>query len=323
MMSQDYKDQLAELATFDIGRCRFDEPLEGHASWRIGGPADLLIEPGSIAQVATLLREIDSRALPFIVIGQGTNLLFADAGVRGVVVKIGEQMTDICFDGSSIVVSAGFWVPQLARLAMKQGLAGLEHCIGIPGTLGGLIAMNGGSHRKGIGDNVVSVTVVTPAGEVQTLSREECEFSYRRSALQGSGRIVVEAELNCPEAEAESVRHEMLSDLRARRGKFPRKLPNCGSVFLSTAEMHASVGPPGKIIEEVGLKGFRIGQAEVSSLHANFIVNLGGAQAQDVLKLIAHIRKTVRERIGFELDCEVRYVSPQGEVLPAHLAAKI
>jgi UDP-N-acetylmuramate dehydrogenase len=109
----------------------------------------------------------------------------------------------------------------------------------------------------------------------------------------------------------------MLADLRERRGKFPRKLPNCGSVFLSSAEMHATVGPPGKIIEEAGLKGSRVGQAEVSPRHANFIVNLGGATSADVLALIAHIRKTVQERIGFDLRCEVRYVSPQGEIMPA------
>lgn len=320
-MDQEYKNKLVALASLDIGSCRFDEPLASHNSWRIGGPADLLVEPGSIEQVATLLKEIDRSGLPYIVIGQGTNLLFDDAGVRAVVVKLGGQMAGISFSGNSIVVSGGCWVPQLARLAMKQGLAGLEHCIGIPGTLGGLVAMNGGSQRKGIGDNVVSVTVVTAAGEVQTLSREECSFSYRSSALQGSGKIVVEAELNCPKAGTQAVRHEMLSDLRIRRTKFPRKIPNCGSVFLSTSEMHASVGPPGKIIEESGLKGFRIGQAEVSTQHANFILNRGGAKAQDVLKLIAHIRKTVHQRIGFDLDCEVRYVSSQGEIFQAHLMA--
>jgi UDP-N-acetylmuramate dehydrogenase len=321
MMDMEYKQQLAGLAALDVGICRFDEPLSHHNSWRIGGLADLLVEPGSIAQVATLLQGLEQLELPYIVIGQGTNLLFDDAGVRGVVIKLGQRMGDIRFSGSRILASAGCWVPQLARLAMKQGLTGLEHCSGIPGTLGGLVAMNGGSQRRGIGDNIVNVTVVTPSGEVQQLSREDCEFSYRRSALQDSGRIVVAAELNCPKAETEAVRHEMLSDLRTRRTKFPRKRPNCGSVFLSTAEMHASVGPPGRVVEEAGLKGCRIGQAEVSQQHANFIVNLGGAKAEDVLKLIAHIRKTVRQRIGFELDCEVRYVSPQGEIFQAHLQA--
>jgi UDP-N-acetylmuramate dehydrogenase len=320
-LPQEYKQQLTALARLDIGICRFDEPLAKHTSWKIGGCADLLVEPSSITQVSTLLQEINRCALPYIVIGQGTNLLFDDAGVRGVVLKIGAQMAAICFSGHRIVVSGGCWVPQLARLAMKQGLTGLEHCIGIPGSIGGLVAMNGGSQRKGIGDNVVSVTVVASNGEVKILTAKDCQFAYRRSNLQGSGMIVVEVELNCPQAVSAEVRHEMLNDLRIRRTKFPRKIPNCGSVFLSTAAMHASVGPPGKIIEELGLKGFRCGQAEISTQHANFILNRGNASAEDILKLIAYIRCNVRQKIGFDLDCEVRYVSPEGKITPAHLVA--
>ena len=204
---------------------------------------------------------------------------------------------------------------------MRAGLTGLEHTIGIPGTLGGLVMMNGGSQRKGIGENVTRVSIVDAEGATFRLSREDCAFSYRHSALQGSGSVVVEVELCCPQGNLAKVRSEMINDLRTRRRKFPRKQPNCGSVFLSTAEMHASVGPPGKIIEDAGLKGMRIGQAEVSQQHANFIVNLGGASSADVLTLIRHVRQKVRERIGFELDCEVCYVSPDGMLLPAHIKA--
>jgi UDP-N-acetylmuramate dehydrogenase len=180
--------------------------------------------------------------------------------------------------------------------------------------------MNGGSQRKGIGENVRRVWVVDQDGEQLELSREECAFAYRRSALQGSGAVVVKAELECERQDPQNIRRLMLEDLRERRRKFPRKQPNCGSVFLSTSEMHASVGPPGKVIEDAGLKGTRIGNAEVSHQHANFIVNLGGATSADVLNLIAHIRTVVQERIGFELCCEVRYVSPAGDILPAHQA---
>lgn len=314
-------DKLKDLASHDIGEVRFDEPLSAHNSWKIGGTADLLVEPASVAQVVTLARQINRIGLGCVVIGQGTNLLFADEGVRGVVVKIGDKLSGLHIFGTKIIAGGGCWVPQLARTAMRQGLCGLEHCIGIPGTVGGLVAMNGGSQRKGIGDNVVLVKVVTRDGELKILTREECAFSYRHSALQGSGAIVVEVELECSPAECKQVRKEMLEDLRIRRGKFPRKQPNCGSVFLSTAEMHASVGPPGKIIEDAGLKGTSIGQAEVSEQHANFIVNKGGATAADVLQLICHIRKTVRQRIGFDLDCEVRYVCPDGRICPAHVKA--
>lgn len=320
MSTQSYPSALRELAAEVAGSAFFDEPLARHNSWKIGGPADLLIEPNNQQQVATVVRYAREQEIPLVVIGQGTNLLFDDAGMRGIVLKIGAQMDRINIDGQRIVAEGGAWVPQLARLSMRAGLTGLEHCIGIPGTVGGLVIMNGGSQRKGIGENIKQVWVVTATGAQQVLSQAECDFSYRHSALQGTGSVVVKAELECPSGNVGEIRREMVCDLRNRRQKFPRKQPNCGSVFLSTAEMHASVGPPGKIIEDAGLKGTRIGQAEISRQHANFIVNLGGASSADVLALIKHVRQRIRQTIGFELDCEVRYVSPEGLVFPAHLA---
>ena len=315
-------EKLQQLAASDVGQITFSAPLSEHNSWKIGGPADVLIEPGNAEQVATVVRFADKEQIPLVVIGQGTNLLFDDAGVRGIVMIIGAQMADIRINEHKIIAAGGAWVPQLARMSMHAGLTGLEHTIGIPGTIGGLVMMNGGSQRKGIGDNIVRVTIVEFSGNVRRLSRDECGFSYRHSALQGDGCVVVEAELECSRGDVSEIRRTMLNDLRTRRLKFPRKQPNCGSVFLSTAEMHASVGPPGKIIEQAELKGTRIGGAEVSHQHANFIVNLGGATSADVLALIRKIREKVRDRIGFELDCEVRYVSSHGRVFPAHLRAE-
>ncbi len=315
-----YNEKLAALADLDIGDRVFNAPLSRYSSWQIGGPADLLVEPATRQQVATIVRYARQLDLPLVVIGQGTNLLFADEGLRGIVLKIGQPLSTCAISGQRIVAGAGLWVPQLARLSMRAGLTGLEHIIGIPGTLGGLVLMNGGSQRKGIGENVVRVTVVDRDGELVDLNREQCFFSYRHSALQDSGAVVVEVELDCPVGDLRQIRREMVADLRERRRKFPRKLPNCGSVFLSSAEMHATVGPPGRIIEEAGLKGVRIGQAEVSRQHANFIVNLGGATAADVLALIDRIRQTVRDMIGFDLRCEARYVTPTGGILPADQA---
>ena len=316
------RDWLDRLVRHDIGQYAFDVPLADHNSWRIGGPADLLVEPADAAQVATVVRFTHKHQVPLVVIGQGTNLLFDDAGLRGVVLKFGENFSAVTISGNRIGAESGAWVPGLARKAMRAGLAGLEHTIGIPGTIGGLVLMNGGSQRKGIGENVRRVRVVTREGETLELSREECAFAYRSSALQGTGAVVVGVELECERCDPRRIRGKMLDDLRERRAKFPRKEPNCGSVFLSTGAMHRSVGPPGKIIEEAGLKGARIGNAEVSHQHANFIVNRGGASSADVLALIDHIRRTVKARIDFDLDCEVRYVSPSGVIVPAHLAAR-
>jgi UDP-N-acetylmuramate dehydrogenase len=314
-----YSRQLEELVKADVGRCLLDAPLAEHTSWQIGGPADLLVEPETVNQVATVVSFARRHNIPLLVIGQGTNLLFDDAGLRGIVLKLGQNLCRVHVSDNTITAESGAWVPGLARKAMQAGLTGLEHTIGIPGTLGGLVMMNGGSQRKGIGENVRRVWIVDCKGEQIELTREECSFSYRQSALQGSGAVVVKVELECEREEPQRIRQLMLEDLRERRRKFPRKQPNCGSVFLSTSEMHASVGPPGKVIEDAGLKGTRIGNAEVSHQHANFIVNLNGATSNDVLRLITHIRKVVNERIGFELCCEVRYVSPSGEIMPAHL----
>ncbi|MFO7577879.1 MAG: UDP-N-acetylmuramate dehydrogenase [Pelovirga sp.] len=320
-VEQKMSQRLSQLAAADVGATRFAEPLAHHSSWRIGGVADLFIEPENAAQVAAVVQLTRTLELPLVVIGQGTNLLFDDLGVRGVVMKIGARMARITISGETVVAEGGAWVPQLTRMTMRAGLTGLEHCIGIPGTVGGLVVMNGGSHRHGIGEQVTRVTIVDLDGGIRRLDAAACHFDYRYSALQGRGCVVVEVELTCRAAELSRVRREMLDDLRVRRGKFPRKQPNCGSVFLSTAEMHATIGPPGKIIEEAGLKGLRIGQAEVSRRHANFIVNLGNASSRDVLALIARIRTLVRERFAFDLCCEVRYVSPSGDILPAHQRA--
>ncbi len=310
-----------QLVAKDIDRVAVDEPLCHHNSWQIGGPADLFVEPANPTQVADVMCVVQEQQLPLVVIGQGTNLLFDDAGVRGVVMKIGARMDSIEIIGPRIVAGGGAWVPQLARLAMRVGLSGLEHCIGIPGTLGGLVMMNGGSHRRGIGEHVVRVTIVDQDASIHHVNADECQFDYRYSALQERGAVVVEVELECPPGNLADIRREMLLDLRERRRKFPRKQPNCGSVFLSTSEMHASVGPPGKIIEEVGLKGLRCGGAEVSRQHANFIVNIGGATSFDVLQLISRIRYEVRKQLDFDLRCEVRYVSPSGEICPADQVA--
>jgi UDP-N-acetylmuramate dehydrogenase len=311
---------LTELSRLDVGLCTFAAPLADYCTWRIGGPADLLVEPLSIAQIQRLRRFAHQHALPLVVIGQGSNLLFSDAGVRGIVLRLGPRLARLRITEERIEAEAGVWVPGLARKAQQAGLTGLEHIVGIPGTIGGLVLMNGGSHRQSIGDLVERVTLVSRAGELQELSAAACDFSYRHSALQESGGVVVAVALSCPRGDRAEIRQAMLADLRERRRKFPLRLPNCGSVFLSTAAMHASVGPPGRIIEERGLKGLRVGKAEVSRRHANFIVNCGGASACDVLTLITAIRDHVRNAIGFELDCEVRYVTPEGNIVPAHYA---
>ena len=278
MPNASHQPLLVELSQLDVGLCTFAAPLAEYCTWRIGGPSDLLVEPRSIAQVQRLRRFAHKFALPCVTIGQGSNLLFSDAGLRGIVLRLGQDFARLRIDQGRITAEAGVWVPGLARKAQQAGLIGLEHIVGIPGTIGGLVLMNGGSHRQNIGELVERVTLVSREGEIEELGAAECDFSYRHSALQRSGGVVVTVELRCLPGDRFAIRKAMLADLRERRGKFPLRFPNCGSVFLSTAAMHASVGPPGRIIEECGLKGLRVGGAEVSPRHANFIVNRGGAE---------------------------------------------
>lgn len=304
------------------GQVREGVPLSSVSRWRIGGPAAVLVEPRSTEEAARLMAIMAERPEPLFIMGDGSNMLFDDAGFSGVVMRIGRTLSSFRISSTQVWSQAGAWVPRLASAVGAQGLSGLEHTIGIPGTLGGLIVMNGGSQRKGIGLNVREVLCADEFGNLFRLDGEECGFSYRTSALQSRRVAVLEATLELNIGDRKSIRAEMLKILRERSKKFPRKQANCGSTFLSNPVMYAHVGPPGKAIEDAGLKGLRRGGARFSPLHANFVVNEGDATAADVLWLIAKARRDVSERTGYLMDSEVRYLNPDGQVVPAHVAAE-
>lgn len=294
-------------------------PLSRISRWRIGGLADVVVSPRSVEELAKLRMWIHERGLPSVIIGATTNLLFADEGLRAIAIRIGSQFAPFSIDGSKVIAGPGVWVPGFARKAMLAGLTGLEHTAGIPGTLGGLVCMNGGSQRKGIGECVLAVQSVNALGEIIERDQAQCGFAYRTSVFQSSDEVICQTTLQLSEAaDKRAVRREMLAILRDRRRKFPQKLPNCGSTFVSNPAMYADYGPPGKVIEDAGFKGYRIGAAVVSPMHANFIVNDitrgKGATSRDVLELINLIRNTVAERTGYEMAVEVRHVSPAGNV---------
>ncbi len=298
-------------------------PLSTLGTWRIGGPADLFFEPASVGELKTILVRLRQDTIPFQIIGGGSNILFDDAGFRGAIVRIGRSMASLAISaGGRVTAGAGLWVPDFVRRVASAGFGGCAHAVGIPGTLGGLVLMNGGSQRKGIGDHLLSVTILNEAGDIEVLTREDCQFSYRHSALQGREIVIVEARFQYATCEQDSLRREMLGILKERRLKFPRKWPNCGSVFLSDPKHYAHLGPPGKVIEDTGLKGLRRGDAQVSLLHANFIVNTGHARSADVLGLIDEIRTRVHARTDAWLDCEVRHLSADGRMRPAHVPAQ-
>lgn len=313
---------LAELQALCPGGVVRDVDLSALSWWRIGGRADLVLRPASTAQLAAVQGWFYQRGIRPVVIGLTTNLLFDDAGLRAPCIQIGTRMADNRIHGASLQAQAGAWVPGLARQLMKAGLGGAEHICGIPGTLGGLICMNGGSQRKGIGSNVVSVESVDRTGAIHDTPAAACDFAYRQSVFQTNGHIITGARLHFAPRPRDQIRSEMRTILADRRRKFPRKEPNCGSVFKSNPAMYAEIGPPGAAIERLGFKGQRLGGALVSPLHANFIVNAGGATARDVLTLIARIGDAVEAATGYRMQAEACFVRADGLTQPADTALK-
>lgn len=299
-----------------------DVPLARISRWRIGGRADVVVRPRSVEELCRLRAFLTERTIANTVIGATSNLLFSDEGLRAVAVQMGQAFGTLTIEGSHLIAGAGLWVPGMARSAMKAGLAGLEHTCGIPGTLGGLVCMNGGSLRHGISEVIVEVTSVDRFGRLHVRKQDDCGFAYRRSIFQENGEVVVGTRLKLepPEDFVDArlaIRSRMLKIMGDRRRKFPHHTPNCGSVFVSDPEMYERFGPPGAVIERIGFKGRSCGGAQVSPAHANFIVNTGNARALDVLSLIAAVKKAVFQETGYNMEVEARYVRPDGVMVPA------
>jgi UDP-N-acetylmuramate dehydrogenase len=301
---------------------RTDVALADITGWRIGGRADAIVDPATAEEAAAVMRVMSGRPEAFLVIGETTNLLFDSRGFDGVLMRIGPRLAQVRIDGSRVTAQGGARVPELVKLCAEQGLGGIVHAAGVPGTIGGLALMNGGSRRKGIGSHIAGVLVAELDGHLRRFGRDELSFAYRRSNLQGTGSAILAVELELQPADANAELAEIDEILSERAAKFPLDLPSGGSVFLSDPAMYKSIGPPGRAIEEAGLKGVRVGGAQISPRHANFIVNLGGATDDDVLRLIARARGAVRARTGFAMDCEVGYVTREGALLPAHEVAE-
>lgn len=307
---------ILKLSAICPGASRRDVDLAALSQWRIGGLAALMLRPRSTDQISRLRRALHDLGLPHVVIGQTSNLLFSDQGLAVPCLQMGPWFGGQAWQGDTVTVEAGAWVPGLARNIMQHGLTGAEHICGIPGTLGGLIVMNGGSQRRGIGENVVWVESVDARGQIQRRSQKECGFAYRSSQFQTVNEVVTRACLRFEPGDRDQIRAEMLRILADRRRKFPRKQPNCGSVFKSNPAHYAEYGPPGAIIESLGFKGQRRGGALVSPHHANFIVNTGEAKAYGVLHLIRDISGAVLRKTGHRMEAEVIFVRPDGRMMP-------
>jgi UDP-N-acetylmuramate dehydrogenase len=292
----------AELQELLGERVRFDAPLARHTSLRVGGPADALAAPRDRSELARLLELCARHRLAHVVLGHGFNTLVLDGGVEAVVIQLARFRRIEARPGPALFAEAGVSHRQLVNFCVEHGLAGLEFGAGIPGTLGGWLAMNAGIPEREIGDAVREIEVTSPTGEkTRRLAREELEFRYRALRGLAPGSLIVSALLGVTAAEPRQVRSEVARLLAKRAASQPLDVPSCGSVFKNPPGDYA-----GRLIEAAGLKGLRVGDAEISPVHANFIANLGRARAADVLALVERARERVAREFGIELEPEVR-----------------
>lgn len=276
--------------------------LAPYTTWRIGGPAELLARPLDRQDLARAVAWCVAEAVPWRVLGRGSNLLVSDAGVRGVVLRLHRTLDAVDARPPRIVAGAGASLPAVTRTAAALGLAGLEFGAGIPGTIGGAVVMNAGWHEHEIGAVVESVDVLGPDGAVRTVARDDCAFGYRHSRFRGSHEIVLGATLALGSADRAEIEARMERFAAGRRANQPTELPSCGSVFLKPEGDFA-----GRLIEQAGLKGLRVGDIQVSPKHANFLVNLGSGTAADALALVERVEREVLARFGVRLVREFEY----------------
>jgi UDP-N-acetylmuramate dehydrogenase len=286
-----------------IDNIKIDEPMKNHTSFKVGGNADIMVIPENDVQIAKIVEVCIREGIPFFIMGNGTNIIVRDKGMRGVVIKTCGQFERYTVKDSIIEAESGVLLSKLAEVALEHGLTGLEFASGIPGSLGGAVVMNAGAYDGEMKNVVVRTEYITRDGFTRILEGDEHRFGYRTSLIQEEGGIVLRSRLKLQKGNKEDIK-ALMDNLNGRRkSKQPLELPSAGSVFKR---------PPGyftgKLIEDCGLKGYRIGGAEVSTKHCGFIVNAGGATANDVISLIRHIQNQIKSEHGIELQTEVKII---------------
>lgn len=276
------------------------EPMTKHTSFHIGGPAELMAQPQSEAELQSLLLKAAEAAVPVTLVGNGSNLLVRDKGIRGLVIKLGSMLRDIKVSGNVLTFGSGVSLAQASKKAAELGLSGMEFAVGIPGSIGGAVYMNAGAYDGEMSKVVKSVRVMDAAGEVSELSAGELDFGYRHSALQGSGKIVTSVTVELAAGDKQAIAEKMADFSNRRITKQPLELPSAGSMFKRPPGYFA-----GTLIDQTGLKGYTVGGAQVSEKHAGFVVNIGGATAADVLQLICDVQDKVFAAHGVHLEPEV------------------
>jgi len=293
-----------ELKQSKIGTVKENEPMANHTTIKIGGPAELFVEPSSVENLETTMNLIRKYKVQWIAIGRGSNLLVSDRGISGVVIKLGSGLDKVEINGTTLTVGGGHSLVSLATSISRKGLSGLEFASGIPGSVGGAVFMNAGAHGSDISKILDKALVLFEEGTLEWVSNEEMEFSYRTSVLQKKRPgVVVEAVFSLKEGNKDSIFSEMQKNKDYRKETQPWNFPCAGSIFRNPLPNYA-----GKLIEVAGLKGYQIGGAKISEMHGNFIVNTGNAKADDVLQLIQHVKDTIYDLYEVKMETEVEII---------------
>lgn len=279
------------------------EPMRNHTTFRVGGCARYLVEPKNVKQLTEVIAACQKEGIPYYIVGNGSNLLVSDTGYNGVIIHLFKNMSDLKIQGEQMHLQAGVLLVKAASAACREGLTGLEFASGIPGTVGGALVMNAGAYGGEMKDVVHHVKVLSPDGSVREYTNEEMEFGYRKSRIAAENSIVLEAVLALRREEHSKIRERMEWLKEQRLLKQPLEYASAGSTFKRPEGYFA-----GKLIEDAGLRGFCIGDAQVSEKHCGFVINKGSATASEIAQVIEHVQKKVYEQTGVQLQTEVKYL---------------
>ena len=279
---------------------KLSEPMKGHTTFKIGGAADIMITVCTVDELRCAVTACSSASVPWMILGKGSNLLVSDEGIEGAVIALDGEFKSITVDGDVITCGAALSLSKLCTVAADSSLTGLEFAYGIPGSVGGAVYMNAGAYGGETKDVVAEAAYMTPDGEVGTLNNAELAFGYRTSIFKSNENIILSAKYKLAPGDKQSILARMEDVMDRRRTKQPLEFPSAGSVFKRPPGAFA-----GTLIEQCGLKGTRVGGAEVSVKHAGFIINAGGATCEDVMGLVRLVQETVLRETGYTLECEI------------------
>ncbi len=298
------KINIEDMAKYiDMSKIRINEPMSKHTTFRLGGVADALVMPETIDELTACLKYAKENKIPVTIIGNGSKLLVLDGGIRGIVIKLASRFANVTFDGNTVQALSGVTLPYLAGLAKRNSLSGLEFACGIPATLGGAIFQNAGAYDGDMSKVVEEVTYLDEEYNLKTLTKDELQFGYRNSFFKDNkdkGYVIVSAKLRLAEGNLDQIEKLMNENTEKRNSKQPLEYPSAGSVFKRPEGYFV-----GKLIDDAGLKGKCIGDAQISTKHSGFIVNKGNATSKDVLDLINFIKKEIFQKFGVKLEEEI------------------